>query len=132
MRTYSGARRNGRVRVLADGRPLDARHELAKYSSDGFAWGANSKGTKQLALAILADYFGRLSDGELGLWGSDRQALVNQRALAACEQFAVEVLEAIETDRWVMFDLHIGNWIEGDLVRVCDVALMDEEECPRA
>jgi len=121
MRTYSGVRRHGRLQVLVDGLPLDARRELAEYSADGFDWGAHTKGTKQLALAILADYFERLADGEARLWADDRLSFANQKALAACEEFAVEMIEPIDTDRWVLFDLHIANWIEGEAVQVCDV-----------
>jgi Family of unknown function (DUF6166) len=58
--TYSGRRRpNGTTQVSVDGRPLDPRIDLRNASATSFDWGYAGRGAPaQLALAILADYFG--------------------------------------------------------------------------
>ena len=38
--------------------PLEQRQDLANHSPSGFAWGYNGSGPSQLALAMLAHYFG--------------------------------------------------------------------------
>lgn len=139
MRTYNGVRLpDGRTRVLADGRSLNGRFDLETQLAGGFDWGPKAKRTdrlalgmrtKRLALAILADYFGALDDGQLGLYGgdrrADRRAFADEQALAEYERFA-ETLQLIETDRWVMFDSQISDWLAGDAVEVCDVAPVEE------
>ena len=43
---------------------LDSRYDLRNHSPTGFAWGYAGSGPAQLALAILADYFGAKSGGK--------------------------------------------------------------------
>jgi Family of unknown function (DUF6166) len=45
--------------------PLLPRSDLRKHSPTGFAWGYGGSGPAQLALAILADYFGSCKVGDL-------------------------------------------------------------------
>jgi Family of unknown function (DUF6166) len=58
MKTYQGARALDGALVTVDGRPLDARHDVARLSSTGFEWTYEGPGPNQLALAILCDYLG--------------------------------------------------------------------------
>jgi hypothetical protein len=54
------------VTVTRSGRskPLDTGYDLGNNSSTGFSWGYNGSGPAQLALAILADYFGTKPGGK--------------------------------------------------------------------
>ncbi len=113
VRTYNGVRSpQGKTQVYVSGRPIARRLDLEQHLPDGLDWGANVKGTKRLALAILVDYFSSLDDGELGFWDADRQGFIENSALAEYEKFSVEVLEPIQTDQWVMFDLEIARWLD--------------------
>ncbi len=54
-----GYRREFRQFVVeVNGKILDPRYDLAKHSSEGFAWGHNGPGAAQLAFAILCDCLG--------------------------------------------------------------------------
>lgn len=57
-RLYEGRREAGRCRVTVDGQPLDPRHDLRRFA-DEFEWGYDGNGPRQLALALLADHYGR-------------------------------------------------------------------------
>jgi hypothetical protein len=65
MKRYEGRREGHAALVTVEGRPLDPRLDLWNHSPTGFEWGYGGSGPAQLALAILADYF-----------GDDAQALV--------------------------------------------------------
>ncbi len=56
-RIYKGERNIDGAEVTVDGEPLDTRLDLHTFTSRGFEWGYEGNGPKQLALAILADYF---------------------------------------------------------------------------
>jgi hypothetical protein len=58
MKIYEGARGLDGAVVTVDGRPLDPRFELRRYSPAGFEWTYEGNGPRQLALAILADHLG--------------------------------------------------------------------------
>jgi len=53
--------RSGRTKLL------DPRYDLWNHSPTGFAWGYAGSGPAQLALAILADYFGAKPGGKAAL-----------------------------------------------------------------
>lgn len=55
---YTGSRTMDGLQVLVDGRPLDPRYELMKFSSGGFEWTYEGAGPQQLALALLAEHLG--------------------------------------------------------------------------
>lgn len=64
MKTYRGIRNPDRTAtVTVDGAPLDPRLDLANHSSACLAWGNGGSGAAQLALALLADHFHDLPDG---------------------------------------------------------------------
>ena len=81
MKRYSGARTIDGIRVEVDGRPLDERCDLKRFSRAGFEWTYEGKGPAQLALALLADHLD--DDG---------------RALALCEAFMRDVVANLEND----------------------------------
>jgi hypothetical protein len=58
MKVYEGGRSLDGAVVTVDGRPLDPRFDIRKFSPAGFEWTYEGDGPRQLALAILADHFG--------------------------------------------------------------------------
>jgi hypothetical protein len=58
MKRYVGRREGYATLVTVDGHSLDPRLDLWNHSPTGFEWGNDGSGPAQLALAILADYFG--------------------------------------------------------------------------
>ena len=58
MRIYEGGRDLDGAQVTVDGRPLDPRYDLRRYSRTGFEWTYEGDGPRQLALALLADHLG--------------------------------------------------------------------------
>lgn len=55
---YRGCRMTHKVDVSVNGQPLDPRPDLWNRRPTGFDWGHGGDAPAQLALAILADYFG--------------------------------------------------------------------------
>lgn len=58
MKTYAGARTIDGIRVTVDGRPLDERFDLKRFTNSWFEWGYEGDAPRQLALALLADHLG--------------------------------------------------------------------------
>ncbi len=58
MKRYTGDRTIDGVIVLVDGRPLDQRLDLRRFSGNGFEWTYEGAAPRQLALALLADHLG--------------------------------------------------------------------------
>ena len=58
MKIYAGGRSLDGAVVTVDGRPLDPRFDLKRYSAMGFEWTYEGDGPRQLALALLADHLG--------------------------------------------------------------------------
>ena len=58
MKTYEGGRGLDGAVVTVDGRPLNPRFDLKRYSPAGFEWTYEGDGPRQLALALLADHLG--------------------------------------------------------------------------
>ncbi len=58
MKIYEGGRSLDGAVVTVDGRPLDPRFDIRRFSPAGFEWTYIGDGPRQLALAILADHLG--------------------------------------------------------------------------
>ena len=58
MKIYEGGRSLDGAVVTVDGRPLDPRFDIKKFSAAGYEWTYEGDGPNQLALAILADHLG--------------------------------------------------------------------------
>lgn len=58
MKTYSGSRTIDGIKVTVDGRPLDERYDIQRFTNSGFEWTYEGDEPRQLALALLADHFG--------------------------------------------------------------------------
>ncbi len=58
MKIYEGGRSLDGAVVTVDGRPLDPRFDIKKFSPAGFEWTYEGDGPRQLALAILAEHLG--------------------------------------------------------------------------
>jgi len=58
MKIYEGGRSLDGAVVTVDGRPLDPRFDIKKFSAAGYEWTYEGDGPRQLALAILADHLG--------------------------------------------------------------------------
>jgi hypothetical protein len=57
-RTYTGTRAIDGIVVLVDGRRLDERYDLKRFTRGGFEWTYEGPEPRQLALALLADHLG--------------------------------------------------------------------------
>jgi len=79
MKLYEGARGLDGAVVTVDGKPLDPRFDLQRFSPAGFEWTYEGNGPRQLALAILADHLG---DGA--------------RALALTERFMQNIVTTLD------------------------------------
>jgi hypothetical protein len=74
MKRYQGRRTGHAVDVTVDGAPLNPRLDLWNHSPSGFEWGYAGSGPAQLALALLADFFG---DDETAIeWHHDFKSAV--------------------------------------------------------
>jgi Family of unknown function (DUF6166) len=58
MKTFCGDRTIDGVKVTVDGKPLDQRLDLHRYTANGFEWSYEGPEPRQLSLAILADHLG--------------------------------------------------------------------------
>lgn len=84
MKVYEGGRGLDGAVVTVDGRPLNPRFDLKRFSAMGFEWTYEGDGPRQLALALLADHL-----------GDDR------KALALTERFMREVVSVLD-NAWSM------------------------------
>lgn len=57
-KVYEGGRGLAGAQVSVDGRPLDPRFDVKRFSPAGFEWTYEGDGPRQLALAILCDHLG--------------------------------------------------------------------------
>ena len=90
---YEGGRSLDGAVVTVDGKPLNPRYDLKRYSPAGFEWTYEGDGPRQLALALLADH---LND--------------DRRALALTEAFMRAVVSELD-NAWRM----TGDEIEAAL-----------------
>ena len=58
MKSYSGSRTIDGIKVDVDGRRLDERYDIQRFTNSGFEWTYEGGGPRQLALALLADHLG--------------------------------------------------------------------------
>jgi hypothetical protein len=79
MKVYEGGRSLDGAVVTVDGRPLNPRFDLKRFSATGFEWTYEGDGPRQLALALLADHLGD-----------------DQKALALTEMFMREVVSVLD------------------------------------
>ena len=75
MKRYAGSRTMDGVRVTVDGKPLNERYDIRKFSNGGFEWTYEGAGPSQLALALLADHLGD-DIKALALYGSFMRDIV--------------------------------------------------------
>ncbi len=55
---YAGDRTMDGIQVLVDGRPLDPRYDLRRFTDGGFEWSYEGPEPEQLAFALLVDHLG--------------------------------------------------------------------------
>jgi hypothetical protein len=96
MKIYTGTRSESGVAVLVDGRPLDWRLDWHNYSPVGFDWGHGGAGPAQLALAILADFF-----------GPSVRALV----MARHQKFKLDIVANFPLEGWKLTGERIEKWL---------------------
>jgi hypothetical protein len=96
MKIYTGARSESGVTVLVDGQPLDWRLDWHNHSPGGFEWGDDGSGSAQLALAVLADY-----------WGPPCRALV----LARHQKFKSDIVANFPREGWKLTGERIEMWL---------------------
>ena len=58
MKSFVGDRTIDGIKVTVDGRPLDQRLDLHRYTANGFEWSYEGPEPRQLALAMLAEHLG--------------------------------------------------------------------------
>jgi ethanolamine utilization protein EutQ (cupin superfamily) len=58
LKSYLGSRTIDGIVVSVDGRPLDERYDIRRFTNSGFEWTYNGDAPRQLALALLADHLG--------------------------------------------------------------------------
>ncbi len=90
MKIYEGGRSLDGAVVTVNGRPLDPRFDLRRFSAMGFEWTYEGDGPRQLALALLADHLGD-----------------DQKAMALTESFMRDVVAVLD-NAWRL----IGEEIE--------------------
>ena len=79
MKTYEGGRSLDGAVVTVDGRVLNPRFDLKRFSPAGFEWTYEGDGPRQLALALLADHLGD-----------------DARAMALTERFMRDVVSVLD------------------------------------
>ena len=85
MKVYRGERTSRGCTVTVNGAPVDPRLDLRTYSEQGFEWGYDGAGPRQLALAIVADHF------------TD-----SQTALMHHEKFLLNFVAGMRDDQWTL------------------------------
>jgi hypothetical protein len=95
QKTYAGQRTIDGLVVTVDGKQLDERYDVKRFTKYGFEWTYEGESPRQLALAILLDYLGD-----------------NDRAIRLAEPFMQEVVANLDND-WTIS----GDQIEAFLRR---------------
>ena len=81
---YTGTRAIDGILVLVDGKRLDERYDLKRFTRGGFEWTYEGPEPRQLALALLADHLAN-----------------DQEALRLAEPFMCAVISNLEND-WTL------------------------------
>lgn len=68
MKIFTGSRTIDGVKAWVDGKPLDPRYDIKRFTTSGFEWTYEGPEPSQLALAILAEHLG---DGPKALQSTD-------------------------------------------------------------
>ncbi len=100
MKVYRGERTSRGCQVTVNGEPLGPRLDLRTYSDQGFEWGYDGGGPRQLALAIIADHF------------TDAQT-----ALLHHEKFLLNFVAALRDDQWTLTSSDVNSALS-DVVEV--------------
>ncbi|TMJ31045.1 MAG: hypothetical protein E6G96_07990 [Alphaproteobacteria bacterium] len=95
MKTYAGKRTIDGLVVTVNGKRLDERYEIKRFTKFGFEWTYEGESPQQLALAILFDYLGE-----------------KERAIRLSERFMKEIVANLDND-WTIS----GDQIEAFLSR---------------
>ncbi len=95
MKTYEGKRTIDGLTVTVDGRRLDERYDVKRFTRFGFEWTYEGDSPRQLALAILMDH---LNDPA--------------RALALVEPFMKNIVAEFDQD-WRMTTKDVDIAIRG-------------------
>ncbi len=90
-KTYEGQRTIDGIVVTVDGKPLDERTEIKRFTDYGFEWSYEGASPQQLALAILADHLGN-----------------DEQALSRSEAFMTSVIANLDND-WVLSSEEIAE-----------------------
>ena len=94
MKIYQGVRTPQGCSVTVNGAPLDPRLDLRQHSA-GIEWGYEGSAPRQLALAILCDYFGD-----------------DAMALQQYGMFMEVVVGELKGDEWTLTDDQIKQTFE--------------------
>ena len=95
MSSYEGKRTIDGLVVTVDGKRLDERYEVKRFTRYGFEWTYEGESPQQLALAIL---FNHLGDKE--------------RAIKLCEPFMKTVIANLDND-WKLTGEEIDAFVRG-------------------
>lgn len=95
MKHYAGGRGLAGAQVTVDGRPLDPRFDLRRFSPAGFEWTYVGDGPRQLALALLCEHLGD-----------------DARALALTEPFMRAVVSELD-NAWELSSAEIDAALAG-------------------
>ena len=91
MKTYVGVRTIDGLVVTVDGKALDERYDIKKYTDWGFEWTYEGAEPSQLALAILAEHFGDVD-----------------KALEECDDFMRTVVANLDNE-WMLTSEEINK-----------------------
>lgn len=100
MKVYRGERTSRGCRVTVNGDPLDPRVDLRTFSDQGFEWGYDGGGPRQLALAIIADHFTEA-----------------QTVLLHHEKFLLNFVVGLRDDHWTLTSSDVDSALR-DVVEV--------------
>ena len=86
--------------VTVDGEQLDPRLDLRTYSDQGYEWGYDGGGPRQLALAIIADHFAE-----------------TKTVLLHHERFLLNFVVGMQDDQWTLSSSDVDSALR-DVVEV--------------
>lgn len=94
---YRGLRTPNGSLVTCDGKELQARIDLRKYSTTKFEWGHDGAGANQLALAIMADFCG------------------DEMAMTLHQIFSRDIVASLGSSQWEMNSAMLIEWVRKNL-----------------
>ena len=93
MKTYEGRRTIDGLVVTVDGKQLDERYDVKRFTKYGFEWTYEGESPQQLALAILCDYLGD-----------------NKKAVELSEYFMKAIVANLDND-WTLTGRDIDSFV---------------------